>query len=101
MAFLICDGFPMPFSAMSSAASPATCGVAWLVPINPDRRLPAAHGNEAVPSGPTTMAVLEQNDHTHDATSTPHGHLLNAKLCAASAFPPGPATLIADRPKFV
>src|SRR5690349_12667277 len=101
MAFLICDGRPWPCSTTSNAARPATCGVAWLVPMKPEMRLPAAH---AVSTGTPAdvspaMRVLLQYDQTHDAMSLPHGHGCTTGLPAASsfAFPPGPATLIAER----
>src|SRR5215218_4787350 len=93
----------VPFSAISSAASPATCGDAWLVPMKPLSRLPA---EQAVSTG-TPAAVrparryLGQYDHTHDAMSLPHGHGDTVKPCAASALPPGAATVTAERPKLV
>ena len=38
-------------------------------------------------------------DHTHDAMSLPHGHADTTGV--AAALPPGPATVIAERPKLV
>ena len=87
---------------MSSAARPATCGDAWLVPISPISRLPAVHAvSTGAPAGvKLAMSVLLQSDQTHDAMSTPHGHA-DVVNFGASALPPGAATLMAERPKFV
>src|SRR5215831_8749205 len=102
MRCLICCGWPCPTWLTSSPASPATCGVAWLVPMKPVRRFPNAHDVKiGVPFAVNpAMSVLLQNDHTQDAKSGPHGHTVIGRL-TMSALPPGPATVIADRPKFV
>src|SRR5215831_2656749 len=98
MRCLISDGWPCPCTLTSSAASPATCGVAWLVPMNPKIRFPAVQEVKIglpVEVNPTILVLL-QNDHTHDAKSGPHGHAEIGRL-TMSALPPGPATEIAER----
>src|SRR5437868_2908819 len=102
MRCLICCGWPWPLTLTSSAASPATCGDAWLVPTNPVNRLPATQDvSTGVPVAvKLAIRVFEQNDHTHDAMSLPHGHV-ETVLFTKSMLPPGAATVIAERPKSV
>src|SRR6188472_2552226 len=98
MAFLICAGRPCPCTETRSAARPATCGLAWLVPISPTSRFPAAQGRTGAPPLVPAMYVLLHSDQTHDAKSGPHGQLETVRF-SRSALPPGAATEIAERPK--
>src|SRR5258705_4183951 len=95
-------GLKWPYSATSSAASPATCGEAWLVPAMPVRRFPAwqpayASGLIRTPRLSVASVCLAQKDHTYDALELPQGQ---AEI-TAPALPPGPATSIDFLPQFV
>src|SRR5687767_11343743 len=71
----ICDGL-RPISPAMSAARPAVCGEAMLVPFTPRMKLPVLQ----------TWTCTENFEH---AAQT------------GAAFPPGAATLTAERPKLL
>src|ERR1051325_4887132 len=105
MIFLIIIGLPFPYCATSNAARPVTCGAAWLVPMKPVRRFPAAHAvirGTSVVVNPASLS-LAQRLQTHDAMSgLPHGQpLLGTRLpfLSSVALPPGAATPIEFLPK--
>src|SRR5690242_4126172 len=98
MAARIWPGF-RPVRSTSSAASPDTCGVAWLVPMKPlmnrswGNALHTVSENVFV-AGSNASDSLEHPDHTHE---TP----MMLPCGSNEALPPGAATLIAERPTFV